>query len=141
MKETKHKNYSTELHKKLGITSNTIIRTINAPPDYLQLLGEIPEDVIFKDDIHSKKNIIHLFVKSMSVLEENLMALRDEILENGCIWISWYKKSSGITSDVTEDKIREMALLHELVDVKVCSVNELWSALKLVIPRHKRKSN
>jgi hypothetical protein len=37
-------------------------------------------------------------------------------------------------TDVTEDKIREIALANGLVDVKVCAVDDVWSGLKLVIP-------
>ena len=50
------------------------------------------------------------------------------------IWISWYKKSAGIATDVTEDVIRSYALRNNLVDVKVCAVTDVWSGLKLVVP-------
>jgi len=49
------------------------------------------------------------------------------------IWVSWYKKSSGIKTDLTEDLIREYALSRTLVDIKVCAVTDLWSGIKLVV--------
>ena len=55
------------------------------------------------------------------------------------IWVSWPKKTSKISSDVSEDLIRNYALETGLVDIKVCSVNDEWSALKLVIPLKHRK--
>ena len=54
------------------------------------------------------------------------------------IWVSWYKKSSRMATDITEDIIRTYALHNNLVDVKVCAVSELWSGLKLVVPVAKR---
>ena len=54
------------------------------------------------------------------------------------IWVSWYKKSAGMATDVTEDTIRNYALRHDLVDVKVCAVSEKWSGLKLVVRKEKR---
>jgi len=57
---------------------------------------------------------------------------------NVSVWVSWYKKSSGIATDFTEDGIRQFALANNLVDVKVCAVTEQWSGLKLVIPVAKR---
>ncbi|MGI8582524.1 MAG: hypothetical protein ACR2KX_10015 [Chitinophagaceae bacterium] len=54
------------------------------------------------------------------------------------IWVSWYKKSSGIYTDITEDVIRDYALQNDLVDVKVCAVSDIWSGLKLVVPLSKR---
>ena len=53
-------------------------------------------------------------------------------------WVSWYKKAAGIPTDITEHIIRNFALANNLVDVKVCAVNEIWSGLKLVVPRSKR---
>jgi len=54
------------------------------------------------------------------------------------VWVSWYKKSSGISTDLSENIIREFALQNNLVDVKVCAVSEVWSGLKLVVPLAKR---
>ena len=54
------------------------------------------------------------------------------------IWVSWYKKSSGIATDLTEDLIRSFALQNNLVDIKVCAVSNEWSGLKLVVPLSKR---
>jgi hypothetical protein len=55
------------------------------------------------------------------------------------IWVSWPKKSSGVTTDLDENIIRDFALKNGLVDVKVCAVDEVWSGLKLVIPVKLRK--
>jgi hypothetical protein len=54
------------------------------------------------------------------------------------IWISWPKKAAKVATDVTEDVIREVCLPLDLVDVKVCAVDEIWSGLKLVIRKEKR---
>jgi hypothetical protein len=42
-------------------------------------------------------------------------------------------------TDITEDTIRQLALPMGLVDIKVCAVDETWSALKLVLRKEKRK--
>jgi hypothetical protein len=54
------------------------------------------------------------------------------------IWVSWYKKSSGLATDLTEDVIRGMRWSNGLVDIKVCAVSAEWSGLKLVVPLNKR---
>jgi hypothetical protein len=41
--------------------------------------------------------------------------------------------SMRLPTDITEDVIRDVALPMHLVDVKVCSVDDIWSGLKLVI--------
>jgi hypothetical protein len=42
-------------------------------------------------------------------------------------------------ADVTEDTIRAVALPLGLVDIKVCAIDDVWSALKLVIRKEKRR--
>ena len=56
------------------------------------------------------------------------------------IWVSWPKKASKVPTDVTEDVVRNVALQDVLVDVKVCAVDAVWSALKLVIRKELRAS-
>jgi hypothetical protein len=38
-----------------------------------------------------------------------------------------------VKTDLNENVIREIAIAAGLVDVKVCAVDDVWSALKLVI--------
>jgi hypothetical protein len=82
---------------------------------------------------------VHVFVNKVSELEQSLVSLRDQLDNRGMIWVSWYKKSSGMSSEITEDTIRDTALALGLVDVKVCAVTEEWSGLKLVIRVENRK--
>jgi hypothetical protein len=58
--------------------------------------------------------------------------LKRSLTTDGTLWVSWPKKASGVTTDLTEDGVRAVALAHGLVDVKVCAVDEVWSGLKLV---------
>jgi hypothetical protein len=51
------------------------------------------------------------------------------------LWVAWPKRASKVPTDVTEDVVREVALPRGLVDVKVCAIDETWSALKLVTRR------
>ena len=54
------------------------------------------------------------------------------------VWVSWPKKSARQATDITEDTIREVALPLGYVDIKVCSVSETWSGLKLVVRKELR---
>jgi hypothetical protein len=75
----------------------------------------------------------HVFTSSRGELEALLARLRPLLAPAGMVWVSWPKKSSKMTSDLTEDVVREVAFPHGFVDVKVCAVDETWSGLKLVI--------
>lgn len=67
-----------------------------------------------------------------------LRSLRRKLAPTGMIWVSWPKRSSGVSTDITEDTIRDVALPMGLVDVKVCAVDAVWSGLKLMIRKELR---
>jgi hypothetical protein len=52
--------------------------------------------------------------------------------DDGTLWISWPKKTSGVETDLDENVVRDIGLAQGLVDVKVCAVDEVWSGLKFV---------
>jgi len=130
----------TPLPQKLGIKPGLTVVTINAPANYRRLLGQIPDSVTFSERLKSGSSFVHLFTSRRSEMQKKMSILRDKISDNGAIWVSWPKKSSGISTDVTEDVIREIALPLGFVDIKVCAVDDIWSGLKLMIRRENRKS-
>ena len=80
----------------------------------------------------------HLFVRDRADVERKLLALLPVLDRAGMIWVSWPKRASKVATDITEDVIRDVALPMHLVDVKVCSVDDIWSGLKLVIRKSAR---
>ncbi len=123
---------------KLGIKPAMKILLINQPDNYFELLTRnIADQFIQQKEI---PELIHLFVKSNNEFEAAMKKLKVFIRKNASItiWVSWYKKSAKIPTDVTEDVIRNYALQNDLVDVKVCAVSDVWSGLKLVVPLNKR---
>lgn len=75
------------------------------------------------------------------MLEKQLKLLRTKIADSGTLWVSWPKKAAGVSTDVTEDVIREVALPLGFVDVKVCAVDDTWSGLKLMVRRANRRAS
>ncbi len=130
----------TPLPQKLGIKPGTIIVAIDAPPNYRKLLGQIPSGVNFATRPVGNTRFVHLFVKERRALGMQLQLLRKKIADDAVVWVSWPKKASGVATDVTEDVVRAVALPLGFVDIKVCAVDETWSALKLMIRRENRKS-
>jgi len=81
----------------------------------------------------------HIFVVERVDLEAKLAQLLPLLAPAGFIWVSWPKKASRVSTDITEDVIRDVALPMGLVDVKVCAVDRIWSGLKLVIRKELRR--
>lgn len=122
----------TPLLKKLGIKEETKVQLVNAPDNYFKLL----EANISKQIVKGIPDLVHVFVKSYKEFDTAMKKLKPLAKSNPniTIWVSWYKKSAGIATDITEDDIRNYALKNDLVDVKVCAVSDIWSGLKLVVP-------
>ena len=129
----------TPLAKKLGIKGGSRIFLLNAPGNYLQLVSPLPEGMQIAPQIRSHTDVIHIFSTKKEELSQALHTCLEKMRPNGMIWVSWPKKSSKVPTDITEDTIREVALPLGLVDIKVCAVDDVWSGLKLVIRKEKRK--
>jgi hypothetical protein len=126
------------LINKLGIKPGMKVLVLNAPENYLQLLGsDIAKQYCPPDQT---PDLIHLFAKDNRVFESGMKKALSLCKKNSSliIWVSWYKRSSGIVTDITEDTIRNFGLKNGLVDIKVCAVSNEWSGLKLVVPLSKR---
>ena len=124
----------TPLVKKLGIKPGTRVLALKAPDDYAKILGKLPQDAaIVSRPPKGGATIVHLFVRSQAELARELPKARKAMTQDGALWVSWYKQSAKIPTDVTEGEIRGRALKTDLVDVKVCAVTESWSGLKLVV--------
>lgn len=124
------------LFKKLGMKAGSKWRIINQPSDYMELLGPVGEVNFVEDD--EDLDGIHWFAVDSRTVERAINEGKDMITKSGMIWVSWYKKSARIPTDVTEDVIRDTALSLGLVDVKVCAVDAKWSALKVVWRKENR---
>ena len=75
------------LVKKLGIKEGNKVRFVNVPENYFELLGELPEVEILKDN-SNLSNFIHLFIESVEQFENQFFRLKDEIERDGMIWVS-----------------------------------------------------
>src|SRR3990172_545632 len=129
----------TPLARKLGLKAPLKLLCINAPKEYESWLGELPDGVILVRKAGKPVEAAHVFTTESKFLNATLSKLRNELRQDGFVWVSWPKKSSKVPTDITEDTIREIALPLGFVDIKVCAVSEVWSGLKLVIRVSERK--
>jgi hypothetical protein len=121
------------LAKKLLIKPGDTIAPIAAPKNYKQLLGELPEgaEVVVRAP-GSGASIVHLFVTTQAELETQLPRALQAMAKDGGIWVSWIKKTAGISTDLTRDTIRALADELGLDSVRAVSIDDEWSALKLI---------
>jgi Protein of unknown function (DUF3052) len=137
----------TPLVQKLGIKAGHSVALLQAPADFLELLGALPGDVRVEHALARKKpfDLIVLFAMAERDLARRFASAAKRLEPHGGLWVAWPKRASGVATDVTENAVRGVALAAGLVDNKVCAVDETWSALRCVIrvanrPRPSRTS-
>lgn len=129
----------TPLARKLGLKASSRVLLLGAPEGYAELVEPLPQGVVFERSANPKTNLAHVFVTRREELAKHLSALRQKLNPDAALWVSWPKKSSRVVTTITEDVVREVALPLGFVDVKVCAVTEVWSALKLVLRKELRQ--
>jgi hypothetical protein len=129
------------LAAKLGLKEGVKAAIIGAPEGFAAALGKAvsaaafhePSDIAGLDD---GLDYAHAFFMSAADLALAFPVLAGKLDAAGALWVSWPKaatrKTSGISSDLDENSVRRIGLENGLVDVKVVSVDETWSALKFV---------
>ena len=74
----------------------------------------------------------HLFVTDQGRLEQELAAVVPLMQAGGFLWVSWPE------DDLSGDTVRTTAQAHELTEAKRCTLDERWSAAKLVRAKEQR---
>ncbi len=128
----------TPLGKKLGIKPGTSVLIVGMPAAVKKELSKDLAAVNLVKSTSSELDLIHAFVSSKVELKKGLTIWKRALAKNGALWISWPKKTSSISSDVTGDIVRELGLSCGLVDIKVCAVDEDWSGLKFIYRKSDR---
>ena len=121
----------TPLAKKLGIKPGLRVSFVDMPADVrAELKGAIEHCKINRGG-KLPHDFVLWFAKSKADLDD-FDFVSSLLAPAGMIWASWPKKSSGVSTDLNEDVVREIGLAAGLVDVKVCAITDIWSGLKFV---------
>jgi hypothetical protein len=116
------------LIQKLGIKSGMRVGLIQPPKRFEQLLGILPRNTVLSRTAIVPCNLILWFVRSRKVLKNKIVKLTKRNDYNS-IWIIWPKKTSTVSSDLTQQEVRQTGLAAGLVDYKICAIDATWSGL------------
>jgi len=132
MRPSQAAGYSgTPLPQKLGIKPDSTAGLIGAPDDFQKTLGALPSGATLVRAPKAPVDLVVWFTTTRQGLAGNLARVAT-LAGAGGLWIAWPKKTSGVSSDLTEDVLREVILPTGLVDVKVCAIDQTWSGLKFL---------
>jgi hypothetical protein len=123
-----HVVYNTPLPKKLGIKPGFKVALLASPRGFASGLKPLPAKVSFTARAESDADLYICFAKSRAELQAHILAIPTTATSQ-TLWLAWPKKASGVTSDLDGNVVRTTGLAARWVDFKVCSVDDIWSAL------------
>jgi hypothetical protein len=121
----------TPLPRKLGIAAGHAVLLVARPAGFE--LGPLPDGVT----VHTRRgnrryDVVVAFCRDRAALGRSFSPLMTALGPASALWVAWPKMASGVTTDLGERAVHEHGLSAGMVDVKVCAVDQVWSALKFV---------
>ncbi len=118
------------LVKKLHIKSGTSWLFKNPPPNYDEVLGELPHNTLASTILDGNFDGIQLFVKNRLELIQEFQIIINLLTKDTIFWVTYPKKSSGIVSDLEMLGSWDELTNQGLRIVSATSIDETWTALR-----------
>jgi CheY-like chemotaxis protein len=116
------------LPKKLGIKPGTVVVLACAPRGFKKKLDPLPERVRLTNRPSKVRDLTIWFNRSRRDFSRMLRPMI-AMIGKGKLWIAWPKKGGALSTDLTQSIVRAAGLSEGLVDYKICSIDDTWSAL------------
>ena len=123
--------------RKLGLVPGRSVALDDRPSGWA--LSD-PPDGLVEAGTDGPADVVIGFVRTFAALEHRLPGLADRIFPAGMLWVAWPRRAAGHASDITDSRVRAVALTLGLVDTKIAALDEDWSALRLVWRRERRSA-
>lgn len=118
------------LAKKLQMKPGKNWLLFNAPANYLELLGPLPDGLTTSFDINGQFDGVQLFVINSAELVRDMQIISKVLKPDTILWVIYPKKSSSIKSDLEMMRSWDEMDKYQLRGVAAASVNETWTALR-----------
>lgn len=126
----------TPLWKKLGMKPGRQWALVDAPVGLE--IEDSPSETKHAKTVPKDFDGLLLFAKTRKSLDRAMSKAVNNMHAEASVWIAWPKKSSKIDSELDFDYVQRAGLDANLVDNKVCAVDENWSGLRFVVRTHER---
>lgn len=127
------------LAKRLSLKSGMLVWFDAMPESVRNEIDAYGLSLDVLDQSAPRIDAAHVFVTERSLMVARLNMLSPLFKPTRPNWVSWPKKAAKVATDIVEGIICAAILPHsDLVDVKVCAIDDVWSGLKLMIRKGAR---
>ena len=130
----------TPLPRKLGVKPGDAVAILGGPDAVAAEIAGVPGLPPVRRELAGRDplDVIVVFVTRRADLAGQLARLRARMAPAAGLWVAYPKRASGVSTDMTDHAVREIALPTGLVDNKICAIDQTWTGLRLVIRRELR---
>ncbi len=117
------------LVKKLQLKEEFSVLLFNANPRIHPLF----DGIRFEYEHFNDKDFdsVILFTKNETEISKYLPKAGKHLKSNGLFWLSYPKKSGNISTNLNRDKTWSIIKEHEMEPVRLISINDDWSSMRL----------
>lgn len=117
--------------QKLTIKAGFTLRTLHAPKDFENELGDLPPEVRISSTAKTFDQL-HWFVETKAQADEEADGVIKLLQEGVTLWTYFPKGSSKLQTDLTRDQGWESLLKHKNLQwLRLVSFNDTWSAFAM----------
>lgn len=117
---------------KMGIKEFSRSYFQNVPDGFIGMMNSLNLDI--PEGLSDEFDYIHLFTISEAQLMQSLNELKPHISKHGSLWVSW-PKANQLNTNLNLHKIIKIIYQNGLVESKVISIDNIWSAIKITLPK------
>ncbi|HET8771122.1 MAG TPA: hypothetical protein VFM71_09080 [Gemmatimonadaceae bacterium] len=128
--------YGSALSLNLDVPEGARLFVWDGPADYVDWITPLPPRARIIRGLDSDTDLVHVFVRSRVALERSLRTLQATLRPDAAVWVSWPKRASRVRTDVREELVRAAGEAAGFIETKVCSIDEMWWAMKFVARNH-----
>ncbi|WP_208646824.1 hypothetical protein [Pedobacter jejuensis] len=118
--------------QKMGIKENSKSYFVNTNEEAIENIGLPTLDISTKLD--KEFDYIHLFVITQAKFLEQFPKLKEHLVTNGMLWVSW-PKVGKLSTDLNIKTVIKLGYEFGLVESTCLSINHTWSGLKFTHPK------
>ncbi|MCP4167187.1 MAG: hypothetical protein GY759_15050 [Chloroflexi bacterium] len=124
------------LAKKLQIRPDSRMVILNAPKHYVELVSPLPPNVEIVPNSRTAADCVHLFVATVKEMATYVPQALACVRADGLLWISYPKRSSGVSTDIRRDKGWDILEQAGWRPVRQISIDDTWSAVRFRPKEH-----